>query len=104
MSSPLRTVDPEISLTEAMGLMSRLNIRRLGVTYKGGLVGVVSDRDILRIVPTIIEIVQERSRIMSGESLRGPSLVGYCDTCGIYSNNLRSTDGEFQCEDCRAEI
>ena len=104
MTSPLRMVEPEMKLTDAMTLMSKLNIRRLGVTYKGNLVGVVSDRDILRIVPAIIEIVQERSRIMSGESSSGPSLVGYCDRCGIYSTNLRSVGGEFLCEDCRAEI
>ena len=103
MSSPLTTVDPETSYIDAMSLMNRLNIRRLGVTYRGQLVGVVSDRDILRMVPTIIEIVQERSRIMSGGSLTGPSLVGYCDLCGIYSTNLRSVEGEFLCEDCRTE-
>lgn len=103
MSSPLTTVEPEMSFVDAMSLMSRLNIRRLGITYKGELVGVVSDRDILRMVPTIIEIVKERSRIMSGGTPIGPSLVGYCDRCGIYSNNLRSVSGEFLCEDCRAE-
>ena len=104
MSSPLTTVDPETSLIDAMSLMSRLNIRRLGVTYRGELVGVVSERDILRMVPTLIEIVQERSRIMSSGTLTGPSLVGYCDRCDIYSTNLRSVDGEFLCEDCRTEV
>lgn len=104
MTSPLRTVEPEVSLTDAMSLMTKLNIRRLGVTYKGALVGVISVKDILRLVPTLIEIVQERSRIRSGEALVGPSLAGYCDRCGIHSPNLRSVDGEFLCEDCRAEI
>lgn len=104
MSSPLKTVEPETTLTDAMSLMGKLNIRRLGVTYRGELVGVVSDRDILRIVPTIIEIVRERSRIQSEEVLAGPSLVGYCDRCGMYTSNLRSVDGEFLCEDCRVDI
>ncbi|MFQ6053841.1 MAG: cyclic nucleotide-binding/CBS domain-containing protein [Candidatus Bathyarchaeia archaeon] len=104
MTSPLRTVGPEMSLADAMAMMSRHNIRRLGVTYKGRLVGIVSDKDILRIVPAIIEIAQERSRIKSGEELVGPSLVGYCDSCGMYSTNLKQRDGDFICEDCRAEI
>jgi len=104
MSSPLRTIEPETPLTDAMSLMGKLNIRRLGVTYKGKLVGVVSDRDVLRLVPTIIEIVREQSRIKSEEALAGPSLVGYCDRCGMYTTNLRSVDGEFLCEDCRADI
>ncbi len=103
MSSPLRMVDPETSLEEAMKMMDRLNIRRLGVTYKGRLEGVITDKDILRVTPALIEIVRERSRIHGGDSPAGPSLVGYCDRCGMYATNLRNVDGEFLCEDCRAE-
>jgi CBS domain-containing protein len=104
MSTPLRTVGPETSLLDAMVVMNRLNIRRLGVTYKGRLLGIISDRDILRMIPDIIEIVQERSRIMSSEAPSGPSLVGYCDRCGAYSTNLKAICGEFLCEDCRADL
>ncbi len=103
MTAPLKTVDPETTLIDAMSMMGRLNIRRLGVTYKGNLVGVISDRDILRMVPAIIEIVQQRSQIRRDETTSGPSLAGYCDMCGIYSTNLRSISGEFLCEDCRVE-
>lgn len=103
MSSPLRVVDPDTSLEEAMRMMGRLNIRRLGVTYKGKLEGLITDKDILRVMPTLIEIARERSRIHGGSVPTGPSLVGYCDACGLYSTNLRSVSGEFICEDCRAE-
>lgn len=104
MTSPLRMVDPDMSLVDAMTLMNKLNIRRLGVTYKGKLAGIVTDKDILRIVPTIIEIIQERSNIMATESPSGPSLSGFCDRCGVYSSNMRSEGGEFLCEDCRADM
>ncbi|MCW4050158.1 MAG: CBS domain-containing protein [Candidatus Bathyarchaeota archaeon] len=103
MTSPLRTVEPEMNLMEAMTLMDKLNIRRLGVTYKGGLVGVVSDRNIIRLVPTIVEIVKERREINNTGGVGGPSIVGYCEQCEVYSNNLRVIDGEFLCEDCRLE-
>jgi signal-transduction protein with cAMP-binding, CBS, and nucleotidyltransferase domain len=103
MSSPLRTVDPDTSLEDAMALMNKANVRRLGVIYKGNLEGVISDKDIIRIMPTMIEIVRERSRIQSGDRSAGPSTVGYCDRCDMYSTNLRSINGEFICEDCRAE-
>jgi hypothetical protein len=83
--------------------MDKLNIRRLGVTYKGDLVGVVSDKDIIRLVPTIVEIMKEQREISNLATVSGPSVAGYCDRCEIYSNNLRSVDGEFLCEDCRAE-
>jgi CBS domain-containing protein len=103
MSSPLRTVGPDTSLEDAMALMNKANVRRLGVIYKGNLEGVISDKDIIRIMPTMIEIVRERSRIQSGDRSAGPSTVGYCDRCDMYSTNLRSINGEFICEDCRAE-
>jgi signal-transduction protein with cAMP-binding, CBS, and nucleotidyltransferase domain len=102
MSSPLMTVDPETSLDEAMAMMSMNNIRRLGVVYKGSLEGVISDKDIIRIMPSVIEIVRERSKIQSGDRPSGPSIVGYCDRCEMYTSDMRNVDGEFICEDCRA--
>lgn len=103
MTSPLRIVEPEMNLMDALRLMDKHNIRRLGVTYKGSLVGVVSDRNIIRLVPTIVEIIQEKNEINSASSGGGPSIAGYCDRCEVYSNNLRLIDGEFLCEDCRVE-
>jgi CBS-domain-containing membrane protein len=96
-------VDAETSLEEAMKVMDRHNIRRLGVTYKGELEGVITDKDILRLMPTLIDIVRERSKIESNAASSGPSLVGYCSRCDMYSNNLRFIDGELLCEDCRAD-
>ena len=103
MSSPLMTVEPEASLEEAMAMMSKHNMRRLGVFYKGSLEGIISDKDIIRIMPTMIEIVRERSKIQSGDRSAGPSVIGYCTRCEMYTTNLRSIDGEFLCEDCRAD-
>ena len=84
-------------------MMSVNNVSRLGVVYKESLEGVISNKDIIRIMPTIIEIVRERSKIQSGDRSSGSSVVGYCDRCEMYTSNLRSVDGEFLCEDCRAE-
>jgi CBS domain-containing protein len=96
-------VDAETSLEEAMKNMDNHNIRRLGVSHKGRLEGIITDKDILRLMPTLIDIVRERSRIVGSSNPRGPSLVGYCTRCDIYSTNLRTVDGEFLCEDCRVE-
>lgn len=101
MSSPLKMVEPEMNLLDAMSLMDKMKIRRLGVTYKGQLVGVISDRNIIRLIPTIVEIMKERQEILFSSDNSGPSIAGYCNQCEIYSNNLRSVDGQFICEDCR---
>jgi len=103
MSSPLRMVEPDMKLMDALRLMDKLNVRRLGVIYKGDLVGLVTDRDIIRLVPTIVDIIREQREINNIAPASGPSIAGYCDRCEMYSNNLRAVDGEFLCEDCRAE-
>ena len=104
MTSPLRVVDAETSLEEAMKLMDSQGIRRLGVSYKGQLEGIITDKDLLRLMPTLIDLVRERSRIRSMDPNAGPSLAGYCSQCDRYSNNLRFIDGLLICEDCRAGL
>ncbi|MCX6654789.1 MAG: CBS domain-containing protein [Candidatus Bathyarchaeota archaeon] len=103
MSSPLRVVKAETPIVDAMRMMDKLNIRRLGVTYKGQLVGIISHKDIIRIIPTIMEIMRENSKINGDSNSFSPSTIGYCDRCEMHSTNLRAVDGEFLCEDCRAE-
>lgn len=108
MSSPLITVDPDETLSEAARRMSRINIRRLGVMYKGNLVGLISSKDILAITPELLEIIQEKARIEGGkvteEISESPALAGYCDQCGGWSDNLEEVEGNFLCEDCKEEL
>ncbi|MBN1682774.1 CBS domain-containing protein [Candidatus Bathyarchaeota archaeon] len=104
MSSPLRVVKADTTIIDAMKLMDQMNIRRLGVTYKNNLVGIISDKDLIRVMPTIVEIIREITKINSGvNNITGPSTIGYCEHCEAYSNNLRMVDGEFLCEECRLE-
>ena len=104
MSTPLRTVGPEVGIVDAATIMSRYKIRRLGVVYKGALVGIVTSRDIMGVTPDLFEILQERSRIEPEEELReNPTFAGHCDRCGSWADDLREVDGEFLCEDCRLE-
>jgi CBS domain-containing protein len=110
MTSPLVTIEPEVTISEAARRMSRLNIRRLGVIYKGNLVGIVSSKDILGVMPELIEIIQERTRIEDAaeveervEAEERP-LSGYCDRCGVFSENLKDANGQNLCEDCRIEL
>lgn len=111
MTTPLITIEPDETISEAARKMSRLNIRRLGVVYKGQLIGILSSKDILAVMPELIETIQERA-LIEGEHLsqttiteeEESSLAGYCDRCGGWSDNLKEVDGEFLCEDCKAEL
>jgi CBS domain-containing protein len=109
MTSPLMTIEPDETISEAARRMSRLNIRRLGVIYKGQLIGLVSSKDILAVMPELLETIQENA-IIEGENRaeeateESTPLAGYCDHCGGWSEDLKEVDGEFLCEDCRAEL
>jgi CBS domain-containing protein len=109
MTSPLLTIDPEEILPEAARKMNKLNVRRLGVMYKGNLVGLISSKDILAVTPELIEIIQERAKIekepaTEEEEPAPPSFEGYCDHCGRWSDALKEIDGQLLCEECQIEL
>lgn len=108
MTSPLITIDPSMTLSEAARRMSRLDIRRLGVMYKGELVGIISSKDILAVTPELLETIQEKARIEGSApeetSEETAPLAGYCDHCGNWSDHLKEIEGQFLCEDCRVEL
>lgn len=109
MTAPLITIEPDATINEAAKKMSKLNIRRLGVMYKGELVGLISSKDIVNVMPELIETIEEKA-IIEGENLaqvsisEGSSLAGYCDRCRMWSDNLKEVNGEFICEECRIEL
>jgi signal-transduction protein with cAMP-binding, CBS, and nucleotidyltransferase domain len=110
MTSPLITIEPDATITDAARRMSRLNIRRLGVVYKGQITGLLSSKDVLGVMPELIEIIQERARIENEDRTQEETeeeatpLAGYCDHCGVWSDDLKQNNGEFLCEDCRVEL
>jgi len=107
MTTPLVTIEPDAAITEAARRMNRLDIRRLGVIYKGNLVGIISSKDILGVMPELIEIIQERSRIENAartEETEEAPVSGYCDRCNIYSESLKERNGQNICDECRIEL
>ena len=109
MSTPLITIDPDEMLTETARRMNKLGIRRMGVIYKGNLVGIISGRDILAITPELIENMQEKARIareadVSDEPSESKPLAGYCERCGSWSENLDQIEGTALCEDCQMAL
>ncbi len=106
MTTPLVTISPDETLSNTARQMSRLNLRRLCVIYKGDLVGLVSSKDVLAITPELLETIQEKTRIEDSqieETPDNPPIAGYCDHCSQWSSRLREKEGEFLCVDCIAE-
>ncbi len=105
MSSPLHTIEANKDVTEAARVMRRLGIKRLGVTYKGHLVGIISMSDVLNVTPELVDLVSEKARILRGEPVRRKRYIsGYCDLCGQWSDYLLEVDGRYLCEECRGEL
>ena len=110
MSAPLITADPDESLTETARRMSKLDVRRMGVIYKGNLVGIISSKDILAVTPELLENMQEKARIERAPEVEEESseplgpLAGVCERCGSWSDDIEDVEGIYLCEECRMEL
>lgn len=105
LMEPLQTIESEESILEAARLLRKHNIKRLGVTYKNKLAGMISSTDVLAVTPELVDVVSEKASIMKGEFGMRPRFVsGYCDECNEWSEYLQYVDGIFICEECRGEV
>lgn len=106
MSKPIVTIGPGASVNEAAKMMNQRKIRRLAVIESGKLVGVLTQKDILNVTPTLIDLIYEKSRIGKLEAPRRRSMTveGYCDECETWSDNLLQRDGVFVCPDCAKDL
>lgn len=102
MSTPIIVGDPYISLEKAMTIMGKCNIRRLPVIENGELIGVITQRDISRISPVLLEISKEWSdiTIQDDSSTADQVFSGKCEDCTTLSYNLKKKEGRLLCESC----
>jgi CBS domain-containing protein len=79
MSKPLTVISPNATIWDAITLMGRLNIRRLPVVGNGKLVGILTERDVLRLILSqqsmLLESVSEYLPTATREQLK--TLVGH---------------------------
>jgi len=108
MTRPLVTVGPKDSVADAARKMAKLQMRRLPVVVGEQLVGMITENDITRLSPSLIDITREWSNINGQVPFeREPgSFSGYCDNCDNYSYDLRQTGavsgrGPLLCSECR---
>jgi CBS domain-containing protein len=100
MTSPLVAVHPHEEVVEAAKLMSQRKIRRLPVVEDGKLVGMVTENDIIRIWPTLIEVTREYARAGLEEQF-AQGIEGHCEVCGVWSTNLMWDRNLLACPECR---
>lgn len=105
MSKPLRTVEPTLDVKEAARRMKQEKVKRFAVMEAGKLIGMVTGTDIVGITPALIDMMEEKSKIRPlAEPREKSALAGYCDECGMWSDDLKSRDGSFLCADCSSDL
>jgi len=100
MTTPVVAVHPGEEVAEAARIMSQRKIRRLPVVQEGKLVGMITENDILRIWPQLIEVTREYARA-GLETQFAKGIEGHCEACGVYSTNLVWDRNLLVCPECR---
>ena len=106
MATTVATIEPNADIYEAITKMRDLDTRQLPVVDNGKLVGLLTQKDILKIQPQLFELLVEKFELREQElkpifQANSQSLEGTCDMCGEYFNDLREIEGDFLCEKCR---
>ncbi|MBD3210323.1 CBS domain-containing protein [Candidatus Micrarchaeota archaeon] len=64
MSKPLRVVRPETTIEEAARAMQENKIKRLPVVNdESELIGILSEGDIMKIFPVVVDLIEERAAL-----------------------------------------
>ncbi len=100
MTAPLVAIHPHQEVAEAAKVMAARKIRRLPVIKEGQLVGMLTENDIIRVWPQLIEVTREWDRA-GLESQFAKGVEGHCEACGVYSTNLVWDRNLLVCPECR---
>jgi CBS domain-containing protein len=105
MSSPLIAVTPDSTCADAAKKMRRNNIKRLPVVDKSRLVGIVSLDDIATTIPEFTQYLEERLEgTKEPFEIKEEVTSGICDSCGIFSEDLKLVNDKWLCETCRDDL
>lgn len=103
MRSPVKTAEKETDVEEALKTLRDLNIERLPIIEEGELVGIVSERDLTRVEPALIEMAREKEALTAIKNIKEGEMrvTGKCEDCENTSNELREINGKLICPNCR---
>ena len=106
METKLKTISPNDDIYEALIKMRDYNIRHLPVVDDGKMVGLLTLKDILKIEPSLFDLVVEKFELR--EETRKPinriiETEAICQGCGAYSEDITKVKGSLLCERCAKE-
>ena len=112
MSKKIVTISQNASITEAAKIMATHGVKRLPVVENGELVGIVTQSDIIKVSPDLLEIVAEYAALkpeerevisLETDEFSEEYINGLCENCG-YQGRVRLYQGRYLCEECIEEF
>ncbi len=102
-TSPVITISPNRTVEQAAKLLAEKNIEKLPVLDGDRIVGIVTATDILKVQPSLFEILLEKMETVSGPSAEEERMeFSECESCMNYSDDVEEVDGKFLCSECRS--
>lgn len=107
METKLITISTNDDIYDALIKMRDFNIRHLPVVDKGEMVGLLTLKDVLKIEPSLFELLVEKFELR--EETRKPidriiQREAICQGCGAYVEDVKKVKGSLLCERCAAEM
>ena len=106
MTKRLITATENDTVEDVVRAMIKNDISRIPVIQGDKLIGIVTYREILKIWPAYVNLLEEEIGVHSNEEddeEEESNLEGYCDSCGNYSDNLQEINGRYLCPDCASK-
>jgi len=106
MNSPVNTISADSNVIDALKMMGKRGITKIPVMYKGKIRGIITQEDLLRSIPGILDLMYEAGengrQISTAEQyqIEKEAHVGYCDQCHEYSEDLTEFENQLLCGKC----
>ena len=102
MSRPLKVIKASDTIESAAVALRNNKVKRLPVLDRQGrLVGIITEGDLLRVYPGIVDVISEMQELRGSKP--NEYYAGVCDICGCFAEDLRRDEGKLKCEECMEE-
>ena len=106
MKTKVITIKPSLDISFALEKVKKDKVRRLPVVENGKIIGMLTLKDILKVEPSLYEMISETEKIREeteklkrSELSKFPNKQDLCEECG-QEEILYDIDGQWVCEKC----